>query len=197
MNQVTPPSSTMPALQTGDVIACWGTDRVSRVISLMTSSILPPWELCWSPSHVAIIHEHAETGPRWYESTTLVEGQRGAQCHGPDERWLAYGGRCVVFRPTIEVDDGQQARMGAELRRMVSQGVPYDLSGAVISGTRFVRYLAPASGDRLFCSELVARALQVSRLMNWSSPSSYSPGRLLRELVKTGTYERLSNATRS
>ena len=212
---VTPKPSSMPKLHTGDVVACWGTDRVSRVISLMTSAILPPWSLCWAPSHVAIIHRQStpswpssrngktyfdcrptgvpvsDTGPFWFESTTLVGNVRGAQAHDPAERWEAYGGRCMVFRPTVVLSQEAKDAMGIELRRMVNHGVPYDMAGAILSGTRFVRYMVPASGQRLFCSELVARALQVAQLMNWESPSSFSPGRLCRTLVKSGAFERV------
>lgn len=189
MNAITPKSIPMPQLHTGDVIACWGTDRVSRVISLMTCSLLPPLRFAWAPSHVAIIHREGSTDPQWYESTTMVGTTRGAQDHCPRERWQAYGGRCVVLRPTVVLDGEQRDRMGIALRQMVREGVPYDMAGAILSGTRFLRYFVPASGERLFCSELVARTLMVAQLMNWSSPAGYSPGRLCRELVSSGAFE--------
>ena len=182
---ITPVPSSMPSIQPGDVVACWGTDWVSRVISLMTVSVLPPWGWCWPPSHVAIISGDGE----WFESTTLVGSARGVQSHAPAERWVAYRGCCVVLRPTVTLTPEQRERMHSELQQMVNSGVPYDLTGAVLSGTRLVRYVVPASERRLFCSELVARVLMTVGLMNWASPAGFSPGRLCRELVKSGAFE--------
>lgn len=179
---------TMPDLRTGDVIACWGLDPVSLIISGMTASPLPPWRFAWSPSHVAMVMED-ERGPWWFESTLMVEGKAGAQWHNPAQRWDAYRGRCLVLRPTVEIDLDQRERMAGELNKFVAARVEYDLGGAILSGTRFLRWLVPASNSRLFCSEMVARVLQVGQLMNWGSPAGYSPGRLCRELVKSGAFE--------
>ena len=126
---------------------------------------------------------------------TSANGKRpvyGVQEHRPVDRWNAYQGRCVVYRPVMALSQEQKDQMGIELRRFSAGHVPYDLAGALISGTRFLRYLVPASRNRLFCSELVATVLQRSHLMNWGSPAGYSPGRLLRELVKAGTFERVN-----
>lgn len=187
----------MPRLQSGDVIACWGSDGVSRAISLLTSSLLPPWQLCFAPSHVAIVHQEHGEEPLWYESTTMAAGHAGfgervvygAQLHAPGDRWEAYRGNCLVFRPRWALSAEQNEEMGQELRRLISGHVPYDLTGAVLSGTWLLRHLIPASRRRMFCSEMVATVLQRVDLMNWSSPSGYSPGRLVRELVKTGAFE--------
>jgi hypothetical protein len=216
MNSIPPETRLVPALHTGDVVACWGTDRVSRTISLMTSSVFPPWSLMWAPSHVALIHREGMGPAYWYESTTMaggvVSGQRsavsqnqeqrtknkelplpvsGVQIHEIPERWHAYRGRCLILRPTVILDDDQKTKMGVELREMLTQAIPYDLRGALLSGTRLLRYLAPASGRQLFCSELVARVLQVGGLMNWGSPAGYSPGRLCRALVHSGAFDLL------
>lgn len=189
-----------PKLHTGDVVACWGHDWVSRFISLMTVSVLPPWELVWPPSHVAIIHREPGAEPLWYESTTMAQGTAasckrpvyGVQEHCPIDRWNAYHGRCVVYRPAVALSQDQKDRIGVDLRAAVARHVPYDMTGAILSGTRILRHFVPASRRRLFCSELIATVLQRADLMNWSAPSAYSPGRLLRELVKTGAYERVN-----
>ena len=186
-----------PQLHTGDVVACWGNDWVSRVISLMTCSLLPPWVLRWPPSHVAIIHREPDAEPIWYESTTMAPGRPasgkrpvyGVQEHRPAERWSDYGGRCVVYRPTVKLTTAQKQQMGVELRRFAAGHIPYDMTGALLSGMWVLRYLVPASRQRMFCSELIATVLQRVRLMNWGSPAGYSPGRLLRELVKAGAFE--------
>lgn len=195
----TQPSTLIPQLFTGDVIACWGSDWVSRVISLMTCSLLPPWELSWPPSHVAMIHREGDAEPLWYESTTMAQGVPamgkqpvyGVQEHNPETRWNAYHGRCVVYRPVMALTPEQRDQIGITLRQAISRHIPYDLAGALLSGTRFLRHFVPASRRRLFCSELIATVLQRADLMNWGSPAGYSPGRLLRELVKSGAYERV------
>jgi hypothetical protein len=186
-----------PALHTGDVVACWGSDWFSRLISAMTCSPLPPWGLGWAPSHVAIIHREPDAEPIWYESTTLAPGHAaygkppvyGVQEHRPADRWNDYRGRCVVYRPSVKLTTAQKKQMGVELRRFAAGHIPYDVAGALLSGTWFLRHLVPASRSRMFCSELIATVLQRARLMNWGSPSGYSPGRLLRELVKAGAFE--------
>lgn len=114
------------------MFACWGTDRISRLISAETSSFFGPRGLRWAPSHVAIA---ADVLPRaissvlgsvvlppgsgdlplcWVESTTLarrnclVAGRRvsGVQVHPWRERMRDYvggGGRVDVYRLT-EID---------------------------------------------------------------------------------------------
>ena len=194
---INPQPSTVPHLQSGDIVCCWGTDRVSRVISFMTSWyswIYSPWGLKWSPSHVAIIFQAGEQSPLWYESTTLVHGTSGVQVHEPAERFAAYPGRCVIYRLTAgaELDSDQQTRLGRRLQQLIEQQVPYDLAGAVFSGTVVVQKFLPSRTRSMFCSELIARLLQEIGLMNRTSASKYSPGRLLRELVWAGTYEKVN-----
>lgn len=67
----------------------------------------------------------------------------------------------------------------------------YDLSGAAISGPRVLQLarLIPADLAHVFCSELVAALLQRVGRMNHTNPARYSPGRLMRELVRTGRYQ--------
>ena len=188
----------MPPLQPGDIVCCWGTDRVSRVISLMTSWSsfwFAPAGLRWSPSHVAfVVGERTTTDPLlWYESTTLAQGFSGVQVHQPANRWADYQGRCVVYRLTEgnELEAEQIQRLQRRLRRMIETQVPYDLRGAVLSGTAFIQRWLPSRTQALFCSELIARLLQEVGKLNWTSVSKYSPGRLLRTLVWSGIYERV------
>lgn len=186
----------IPSIQTGDIVCCWGTDRISLVISLMTSWyswLLAPWGLKWSPSHVAIIVQTVDGHPLWYESTTLTHGTGGVQVHEPVERWADYRGRCTVYRLTegSEFSAGQVAQLRARLQTLIETQVPYDLSGAILSGTTFIQRWLPSRTRALFCSELIARLLMEVGRMNWASASRYNPGRLLRQLVRDGIYERL------
>lgn len=188
----------LPTLRPGDIVCCWGTDRVSRVISLMTSWsswFYSPAGLRWSPSHVALVVGERTTTDQllWYESTTLAHGFKGVQVHEPSERWADYEGRCVVYRLTEgnELEAEQILKLQHRLQHMIETQRPYDFTGALLSGTTFIQRWLPSRTKALFCSELIARLLMEVDLMNWSPASRFSPGRLLRHLVFNGIYERV------
>ena len=199
-----------------DVFACWGTDWVSKGISLetsLTSWITAPSGLRWSPSHVAIgCSRYAPDHDRayWFESTSrsqrlcLGSGRsvHGFQVHAVEDRigdYIKPGGRVVQYRLT-DIDALDELEQ-ANLRRVLYQWVgdenkdaaSYDTTGAAFSGLRLLPYLPCSRADleSLFCSELVAAVLQRCCLMNRSNPARFNPGRLLRTLVRQGTYKQL------
>ncbi len=68
---------------------------------------------------------------------------------------------------------------------------PYDLRGALLSGTRLFKWTAfmPYPDlESLFCSELCAAALMRLQRMPLSNPSLYNPASLVRELRRCGTF---------
>jgi len=199
-----------------DVFACWGADWMSKGISLetsLTSWLTAPAGLKWSPSHVAIActryaPDHDRT--YWFESTSMarrlcLEAGRvvhGVQVHTIEDRiadYLRPGGRVVQYRLTDI--DALDALEQANLRRILYSWVgdetkpaaSYDTTGAAFSGLRVLPYLPCSRADieSLFCSELVAAVLQRCCLMNRSNPARFNPGRLLRTLVRQGTYKHL------
>jgi hypothetical protein len=197
-------------LVAGDVMACYGIDTVSRIITLGTSSLLAPRGTRLAPSHVAIIAEF-DGAPLWCESTTLADRQcilshrlvRGVQVHHPEDRVRDYtdrGGRVLVFRlsPIDALDDEERDAVTQMIRAFVSVQATYDTIGALISGTRIFKRtrLIPLLShwlhidlDALFCSEMIAAILQRAGRMNRDNPTKFSPASLVRTLVNQGTYK--------
>ncbi len=192
----------------GDLVACHGTDWISWGIRLMTWSPLAMSGQRCGPSHLAIITE-SDRGLLWVESTTLcrhpcvVRGERvsGCQAHEPLERvhdYLSSGGTVEVYRLTgiNQLDEAERQL----LRRILFQHflwtpVGYDLGGAILSGTRAIRWLGLLPGtdlQSLFCSELVAALLMRLNRLNHANPTGFSPARLLRTLVTLGKYHRVA-----
>lgn len=191
--------------QPGDIVACYGTDWASRVVSWGTASLFGPSALKFGPSHVAMLCEWRD-GPLWIESTTLcrlpcrVRGLhcRGMQAHHPENRLQDYwrsGGRCDLYRlsPIDELSRNESLQLTGMLLEFVHRGLDYDLSGALISGTRALRLTRFLHRDQetVFCSELLAAVLQRLGRMNREDPTRYSPARLLRTLIAQGTYRRV------
>jgi hypothetical protein len=192
--------------QPGDLVACYGTDWISRGIQLLTWSPFTARELRRGPSHLAIITE-SDRGLLWVESTTLcrhpcvVRGERvaGCQAHDPEQRiqdYLHAGGSVSVYRLTgINQLDESERQL---LRRILFQHflwtpVGYDLGGAILSGARAIRWLGLLPGadlQSLFCSELVAAILMRLNRLNHANPTGFTPARLLRTLVVAGKYFR-------
>ena len=193
------------AFQSGDIAACFGTDVTSRTISALTSSPLAPHRLRWAPSHVAIVADW-QKDTLWIESTTLCPHpcefhQRtieGPQAHQPLVRIADYvqaGGRVDIYRPTPVNQLCKSERhllSDVLINNFVLASLPYDLAGALLSGTWLLqrtRLFPDADFHSLFCSELVAAVLMRLGRLNRDNPTRYHPGRLLRTLVRTGTYQ--------
>ncbi|WP_437229189.1 hypothetical protein SH661x_001301 [Planctomicrobium sp. SH661] len=195
----------------GDIAACHGADWTGRMIRWGTASLAPPGILRVGPSHVAILCRW-RSEMIWTESTTLCDTPclirglpvTGAQAHHPHDRindYLQAGGRVDLYRLT------QFHRLTIEESRLLTRllldefidpGIGYDMGGALLSGTRVfqsLRFFPGANLEQLFCSELVAAVIMRLNRMNHSNPSRYHPARLMRELVRTGKYERVSVLT--
>lgn len=196
------------AFQPGDLAACYGSDAASRLISLGTSSLLAPAGLRWAPSHVAILCTHGDER-LWVESTTLAPRpcrlqQRcvsGVQAHLPAARIADYcqtGGRVDLYRlVAIESLSRDEDRLLTRilLVHFIGNSLPYDLAGALLSGTRLFqrsRLFPRADLRQLFCSELAAAVLMRLGRLGRDNPTRFHPARLLRTLVRHGTYRRVA-----
>lgn len=208
--------------QAGDIFACYGTDLISRGISIetsLTSWLTGPNGLRLSPSHVAMAsHRLApdDSDHFWFESTSLsgrqcLEAERpvaGVQVHRIRDRILDYvrpGGHVDVYRLTKldELRIDEQTYLRHYLMQFAGSAVReptcYDTAGAIFSGTRILRRLpfSRANLEQLFCSEFLAAVLQRLCRMTRDNPAKYDPGRLMRSLVRQGTYLRHCSFTSS
>lgn len=190
----------MVRLEPGDVVACWGTDWLSRRISLITS-IMGGCRY-WAPSHVAIIGTYnGQTA--WYESTTqclhpcLCCGElskSGLQVHPPHYRlndYLHSGGKVRVYRPSdfdalcLDID-----KLNELLRLALEKHLTYSYKGAAISGTNFLRrsrFIPDVDYKDVFCSEFVSLILRTLGLMD-RGDIRINPGAMIRQLTFPGTY---------
>lgn len=173
----------------GDLCVFYGRDFTSRVIEWATRG----------PSHVGIVCPHEHHGPVLFESTTLCDlpclltgrAIRGVQAHVPLDRIASYRGTVRRMRLTRawRLSATEINLLHDWLMRVASE--PYDLRGALLSGTRLVKWTAlmPYPDlDSLFCSELCAAALMRLGRMPLGNPSLYNPARLVRRLRRCGIY---------
>lgn len=189
----------------GDIFACYGSDHTSRFISSVTASIFAPVRLRFGPSHVAMMCAW-QNEPHWVESTTLCPHPcrvhqklvEGPQSQFPEQRiqdYLATGGRVDLYRLTpINRLTAEESQLLSHLliQQFVAVSTPYDLPGALLSGTRLLsltRLFPQADLQSLFCSELIAAVLMRLNRMNHANPARFHPARLLRTLVDNGTYQ--------
>jgi len=139
---------------------------------------------------------------RWVESTTKAPGGvSGVQDHAPSQRIRDYqtgGGWVDVYRlaPIHALRSRDVSDLAHLLDHFLGHNIGYDVGGAIISGTRLLKFsrLLVADLEALFCSELIAAILQALGRMNRSNPTRHNPASLLRELVRTGTYRRIGRA---
>lgn len=179
----------------GDILACYGTDWTSRVIS--------GWTL--GPSHVGIvapIHPDSRENLALFESTTLCkypclvtgEDWDGVQAHEISQRVRDYRGRVKVWRLVDQwtLCDSEAALL-SEILTKYWIGVPYDEGGAMLSGTSVWKWtsLMKSTASQTFCSQLVAALLQRLGRMGHTNPAAYHPASLLRRLKWEGKYKNL------
>lgn len=179
--------------QPGDLLFFRGTGFASRTIEFVTRG----------PSHVGIITSWRGHGKTVLaESTTLCPhadlelGKKidGVQIQDPIERISDYFGRVTILRlsPGWELDERERRT----LRDMVElfHGEPYDLPGALLSGTRLLKWTSlmpyPSLGN-FFCSELCAELLmRVSRLPGAIDPGVFNPTTLFRHALRCACYRK-------
>lgn len=184
-----------------DLMACYGTNVLGRVISLGTLTPFAPKRLKYGPSHVALMAE-CNRSFLWIESTSIckrncvINGRKisGVQAHRPEDRladYTASGGWVDLYRLTpIESLSTSESRFLTWILMEHFMGVSYDTTGALISGSRVLKHtrLIPgADAKHLFCSEMVSAILMRLRRLNRDNPTKFNPACLLRTLVRQGT----------
>lgn len=200
-------------LEAGDIAACYGTCRVSRMIRYGTASLFGPRRLRVGPSHVAILVEHRQLGLVWVESTTLSplpclikrHHVSGMQAHDPDDAIATYaeaGGWVDIYRPAplYRFTLDEELFLSSIVTNLIKEDVKYDTAGAALAGTKVFklsRLFPGADLEKIFCSELVAAILQRLNRMNKRNPAKYHPAGLLRQLVSQGTYRFQERAERT
>lgn len=185
-------SPTLPGhpWRAGDLLCFYGRDWTSRIIELATGG----------PSHVGIVSHFSGKGFLLAESTTLCDlsdafdgrRERGVQFHVPDQRIAAYNGR--VTRMSLSNGNWLTAREIGELTQFLwrMREVPYDLRGALWSGTRLLKlsgFFPYPDSRSLFCSELCAAALMRVGRLGRGNPTLFNPAALKRRLLWDGTYD--------
>lgn len=206
-------------IEPGDIFACFGSEAMSRFISIETSLLTWPFAprgLKLSPSHVAIacpqFHPN-HTRCYWFESTTMthrkcvVAGRpvSGVQCHAVGDRLHDYliNGAVELYRltPINALSPEAIMDMRSDLSWFIDREVGYEMAGAIFSGARIIRGIDKLTGwmqprmESVFCSQLIAAELMSICRMNRDNPQRYNPGRLLRVLVGQGTYTRIRALT--
>lgn len=197
----------------GDILAFHGTDLASQAVKFGTAWPIDLWGMHSPPTHVGIMAEGVVSKSQFagncflVESTTLSQRKclyadqpiQGVQVHFPMSRVADYvkaGGRVDVYRLTRfnQLLRGESAMLTAMVHIALNQRLRYDMRGAIFSATRASALLRPwlyTDVESVFCSELIACILQRLGLMSrWRIPSFYNPARLIRELLRTGVYER-------
>jgi hypothetical protein len=171
----------------GDLLFFYGTTWQSRVIEFATRG----------PSHVAIVIEH-EKRPLLAESTTLCElpceilerKVRGVQCHDPIDRVAGYEGT-VDRLPLLAALYPHQSLHLATIALKEFLGKPYDLAGALESGTSLFKSsnLMPYPDlGSIFCSAFCAHLLMRIGRMNWDNPKRINPADLFHRVRRNATH---------
>lgn len=192
-------------LRPGDLLACYGTDLASRIISFVTSSFCRPSELRIAPSHVGICVEHPSQGVILVESTSssgepcLVHGARvsGVQAHYPDRRVREFtdaGGRVDVWRlnPYWDFTEVESLYLWDHLRRHFRRQTKYELRGRLTMRSRFLRRCLSwlrADSQIVFSAEFVAAILMRVFRLPLDNATRYSPASLLRRLCTLNFYQ--------
>lgn len=180
----------MGVFQPGDLIFFWGTGFSSRVIEWVTRGPSHVGICCDSIFHDAfLLAESTSLCPR----PDVISGEmvEGVQFQRPDQRIADYGDRAVVMR-LREIWELESAEV-SELDYLVNvfHGKPYDLGGALRSGTRLFKWTSlmpyPDLGH-LFCSEFCAELLMRLGRLPIDDPARYNPANLLRAVKRCGTF---------
>jgi hypothetical protein len=172
-------------MKTGDVIAFSGKGAFSNIIK---------WRFGTDCSHVAIVYSE-EVGSfgkvvMIVESTTLTtlaDAQtgdlvKGVQLHFLSKRLDSYDGDAWWVPLKEPLSEQGERKMCAWLRKTHDQRIPYDTAQAIGAGINFWDSILENDPDfsKLFCSELVARALQIAGVVDEDvNPSETAPSEVV------------------
>ncbi len=171
-------------MKTGDVIAFSGKGKVSQIIKWKTNSQF---------SHVGIImNTHMQGGVGeavlLFESTAFSyipddatkEIINGVQMHFLSRRIESYAGNAWWLPLKEKMAEYQEFNMQKWLRNVHESRVKYDAVGAIGAGEDLFDWIPGIENEpdfsSLFCSELVAKALQVAGVISEDiNPSEQTP----------------------
>jgi hypothetical protein len=175
-------------MKTGDVILFSGKGKFSDIIK---------WRFRKPYSHVAMVLT-ANMGAGMGQSVLVIEStmsssmpdvETGAVVKGVQIHWLSkliefYNGGCKAWWLPLKfpLEEDEERRMTSWLRQVHNSRVPYDLCQAIGAGINFWDSFLENDADfsRLFCSELVTKALQVAgRVSEEVNPSETAPHEVL------------------
>lgn len=175
-----------PDMKTGDVIAFSGKGGFSDIIK---------WRFKKPFSHVGIVLS-VNMGSGMGRSVLMIESTMGTNLpdamtkevvKGVQIHWLSkvlerYNGKAwwVPLKEPLGIEE--ERRMTSWLRETHNARVPYDLCQAIGAGINFWDALLENDPDfsKLFCSELVTRALQIAGRVDESvNPSETAPHEVL------------------
>ncbi len=176
------------SLHTGDIVLFSGKGRVSNVIKWASKT---PW------SHVGMVYKmHSDTRVMVAESTTLsdisdvITGKRseGVQIVPLSQRLVKYDGAVAIRQISGTRSMGSLEAIDGWIR-MVHQR-PYEKSTWQLIKAQYDGFLLPPNEEdfsSLFCSELVAEALQVMGALDGATPANeYVPADFSEE---NGTFQ--------
>ncbi len=167
-----------------------GRELVSRAIALWTCSLKQIWhgQLI---SHCGIVSFDKQANLSHYESTTLKtpENFDGVQKNDPWERIDQYEGRVYVSRPRVLLTRSQSRRLTTSLETFL--GTPYDMPGAMLAGTRWIKRHFDADRSQVFCDELLSMTLMDAKVVTEGTyaPGDMTPASLAWHLSRMGTYQ--------
>ncbi len=176
--------SLLDGIRAGGVVGFSGQAWQSDVINLATYGI-PRWGI----SHVGIIAKY-KGELLLFESTTfdslpcVIQGKcfSGVQAHRLMDVLEVYAGRVWAYPLTRPLYPFEDTRLSEFLRGKIA--TPYDTEGALESAGWLSRALHGEDLHELFCSELVAAALNEIGLLPTGNASGWTPNRLVRRLVR-------------
>jgi len=177
--------------RSGDTLHWAGRSLVSRGIALRTCSPRQFWDGQFI-SHSSIIAPYQGALKNW-ESTTLcplpcdAQGEMvdGVQCHNPYKEIDAYDGKVWLGRLNRPLDNDQIRSLEESLTGQL--GVPYDMTGAMLAGTRWLKQWFYPDASSLFCDELVLNEfMKLSIVPRTFDSQEKSPAWLAWMLVKFG-----------
>lgn len=182
----------------GDVLVWGGNNWTSRGVVLGSVWNQPRlWKQLFRGqwfSHIGICGNWQGDLKHW-ESTTLcplacdAQGKlvSGVQCHDIYREIDAYDGWVWRLKMRQPLNGLQSRLLSALLEQRL--GTQYDLGGALVAGTTWVKRLMDPDAATLFCDEFVAMTLIDLHVVGGFNPSTITPAWLAWYLVDTFKYE--------
>jgi hypothetical protein len=174
-------------IKLGDVITFSGVDIPSTVVKVATRSeyVHVAIVLSVEPTHpsqdsILIAESHVDTS---LPSLGTGKPILGAQVQWLSQRMAASPGPAWWVALKTPLSNAGMTRMQTWLRKIEQEQTPYDFVQAIeagIDGFVSIGIDTPADDTALFCSELVARALQIAGVLDECiNPAQQTPAELM------------------